>query len=339
MLYYFRIIVYYVFVILYNMDQLLASIDPADPADLPKLKEAHAHLVGRAAELEKAENEFVAHIKKLDAEETSALSKVIEKLAGNLGLQNVGDTVRQYGGEQRDLLNWFKSIEKHVVMMHGSAVSDECIRVAYKASRNAASEFIGRYLRDTKSCTWQDLKVKLESRFGEQVDAHTKLTRIRKYVQKYDQGVQVFGEVILSKASDAFSQKDLEHWFIQKELVLIFVTGLRSKAVARKVMSRDLSTLEEAITCAVEATQRDSRLKAHGLLSPTQDDERDIEPMDVSQVRMSGRPMSGRPSGGQGHRNQWNDGQPICNFCRQMGHMYRRCPQRFPRNAQGKPLN
>lgn len=277
------------------MDQLLASINPDNPGDLPKLKQAHRHLVQRATELESAENELVAKVKQLEMEEKQNLSSVLEKLTGTLGLQNVSDTVQPFAGEQRELHHWFRSVEKHVALVHGSPISEECIRVAYKSSRHIVSRFIGRYLQNNKRYVWKELKAQLQTRFGEPLDAQRELAKLRKYVQRYDQGVQVFGEHILSRATEIFSQEDLDHDFIQQELILIFATGLRSKAVARKVVDKKLSTLEDAITCAVEAAQRNSRLKVHGLLASDHDDDhRDIEPMDVTEIRRTYTPPTGK---------------------------------------------
>ena len=219
-------------------------------------------------------------------------------------------------------------------MVHGSVISEECIRVAYKTSADTVSDYIGKYIQETKDCSWRELRGKLEARFGEQVDAQTKLQRLRKYTQKYDQSVQMFGQFILTRASEIFSQADMKHWFIEKELVNIFTKGLRSKSIAKRVLGKDPATMDDALGLAIEATQRDTRLKAHGLLDAPSD--RVEEDMEVSEVKRTEDRHT--PSAGK-YQNRWRDGKPACNFCGSLQHLWRKCPRRLNRMGQGKALN
>ena len=125
------------------------------------------------------------------------------------------------------------------------------------------------------------------------------------------------------KASDIFSELDLEHWFIQKEIISIFVKGLKSINVARKVMNSNPKTLDQAVHLANEADERQVRLRAHGL--DTRRQEEDMEVEEVSKIKPSHRQQN---STGNKPANKWQDGKPICNHCGKVGHFYRDCYQR-----------
>lgn len=330
------------------------DLDPASPNYVDQLRTYHQFLVTKAKEVSDLENhlqeshqilerdkaELQQRGQQLQAQNRPSLDGVLDKLASQIGLQNVDENVKSYGGNPKELTRWLKAIEKHVHMVFDRLDSQECIRVAYRTSRNTVSDFLGRYLKDAVDPTWDAVKAELTARFGEKLDAQSKLLKLRHYKQRAEQGEQVFAEVILGKAGEIFNEEDLSHWFIQKELVTIFATGLRSKAVGKKVLAKNPATMSGAVAAANEATERDLRLRAHGM-GP----ERHEEAMDVSMVRQSDRgkytsdrgkytgkstPNPSRPTTppNKGRKNEWKDGRPVCNYCGRPNHMYKDCLKR-----------
>jgi len=330
----------------------IKSLDPTNPEHFDKLKQYHQYVLHQQELLKEAHQNYLVEKENAEKEAQTriqtppppppqnTLAPVLEKLSGQIGLQNISDTVRPFSGNPKELTKWFKAIEKHVLMVHGLIQNEECIRVAYKTSKSTVSDFLTRYIKDNASKSWAELKKELQSRFGEKLDQQAKLQILRKFSQKHDQGVQVFAEVILGRGSEIFGD-DINHWFIQKELVAIFVKGLRSKPVARKVMIKNPETLAAAVAEANLATERDSRLKAFGLEDNFS--QREEEPMDITQVshqkgKWTNRPWQGSNNSPRDYsRNQWQGDKPICNFCKEVGHMWRSCPKR--RNKGKTPLN
>ncbi len=326
----------------------LKALNPTDPGQARRLYEIQQALINQAEQINAAHKKVreekveVDNASKGNVKEVvcaDEITPVLSKLADSIVLSNVSDTVKSFNGNPRELNKWIKSIEKHVLFTSGSLQSPECVKVAFKTSKNTVSDFISRALSDKKPVTWDILKSSLTERFGEKLDTQTLLLRLRKYVQRPDQGVQVFAEVILTKAAEIYKKDDdLNHWIVQKELISIFVKGLRSKAVARKVLAKDPQDLDAALDAALEATSRDIRLKAHGLVSNSQDldvETRVEEPMDVSEVTTT--PGKSKSYSAQSHRtsrNTWTpEGKPICNYCKGINHMYRDCLKRKEKRA------
>ena len=284
----------------------------------------------QAVELRKQDLETKKH------ESVSGLGTVLEKLSGQIGLQNVSETIRSYSGNPKFLKKWLAEIEKHVQLVTDTLDSTECQRIAYRTAKDVVSDFIGRFLQERPFATWDDLKENLQTRFGETVDSQTKLQKLRQFRQRYDQGVQLFAEVILGRAQEAYEGEDINNAFIQRELVSIFAKGLRSRKIAQLVLKRNPSTMDQAVKVASEATESEARLAAHGL--------RD-EPMEVDEVKahhkqsykgghknFSGKPRVGPNKSKEQNHNKiqykWEQGKPVCDYCKKIGHMYRECRSR-----------
>lgn len=269
----------------------------------------------------------------------SQLGAVLDRLAGQIGMQNLSEIIKPFGGNPKELPTWIKNIEKHSRTVNGQINDKECVQLAYRTSRYTVSDFLGRFLATNP--TWDTLKKELENRFGERVDKMTKFDRLKKYGQRHDQGIQVFAEIILGKASEIFSAEELKFWTIEKELISIFVKGLKNKGIGRRVLSRNPQTLTQAALLANEASETTQRLKVHGL------DRREEEDMDVTEVSERSsyhKPPDRAPSNFRSTAprtpprnelpNKWEEGKPVCNQCKKIGHMFKVCPDRPRINQQ-----
>ena len=114
----------------------------------------------------------------------------------------------------------------------------------------------------------------MKKRFGEQLDLQTLVLRLRAITQRPQQSLQVFAEVINSKAAEIY-KGDVNTAFAQSELVSIFAKGMHSKAVARRLLERNSLSLSEAAAIATMLSEQQNHLAAHGLTD---------EPMEVDEV-------------------------------------------------------
>ena len=211
----------------------------------------------------------------------NVIPDVLEKLTFNLGLQAISDSIHPFSGLSKYFDKWIKSIEKQVLLHYSSIEGNECIRIALHTSRGAVSGFITRFIKNNDDVTWSQLKQELVYRFGEITDFNTKVVKLRSLTQREGQSVQVFGEIILGKAIETYSEKDIDSPLVQTELTSIFIKGLKSKEIAQKLSRANPENLHKAIKIAVEETQIETRLKAQGLSNkPTYMH----EPMEIDQM-------------------------------------------------------
>ncbi len=245
------------------------------------------------------------------------LSESLNKLCMQMNLTDVDKAIEPYSGDPTQIKEWFKSIEKYCTIISGQISSKECVRLAYHTSQKTVSDFIGRILKD-RTIDWTELKNKLQDHFGENIDSQVELIKLRKLKQKSNQSLKVFAEILLGKAMEIYG--DVNDPFIQQELVSIFVKGLRQRSISRKILSKNSTTLKEAVKVASNSVQQEVRLHAFGLESS------DEEALKVSQVTHQKNENGKKPMcTGKKLVNRWKNGKPICNGCEQIGHLYRNC--------------
>jgi hypothetical protein len=242
------------------------------------------------------------------------LALTLDKLGDKIATQTISDGVPTYSGKPRELNRWFKSVEKHCLLTFDRLSDRDCKMTAYRCSQTSVSDFLKQYLEKNPLVSWEHCKAELRRRFGETLDTQTKIMKLRKYKQKPMQSVQVFSEVINTKAGEIY-EDELAAAFTQHELVSTFCQGLTSRYVARKIIERNPATLDEATALAIQFTEQRLRVEAHGL---AQD-----EPMDVNKIsKEKGKP---KDKNGKEIKFKWKDGKPICHKCNELGHIGRDC--------------
>ena len=75
---------------------------------------------------------------------------------------------------------------------------------------------------------------------------------LKKSRQQEQETVIMYAERLWDLASDAFPGEDINQLLIAGELVQVFVDGLRSNSIARRVLREGPATFERAITCATQ---------------------------------------------------------------------------------------
>ena len=76
--------------------------------------------------------------------------------------------------------------------------------MAYQASPGPASDFIRQYQDANQQAAWAQMKAELAVRFSEVSDTQHAFMLLRKEKQKHSETMQVYVEMLLTLAEDAF---------------------------------------------------------------------------------------------------------------------------------------
>ncbi|CAG2214182.1 unnamed protein product [Mytilus edulis] len=163
---------------------------------------------------------------------------------------------------------------------------NDCKMICYQTSVGPVSDFIARWLRETDQVNnnWDNLKTQLNFRYGHIPDASYAFELLNKVNQKIGENVPIFGERILTLATDAFRGQDINQPIVQLQLVNFFINGLYQDYLRMKIMRENPQTLAQAVNSAMAETQ----LRRKFDLKKNNGNERNITPMDISHYREIG---------------------------------------------------
>ena len=222
--------------------------------------------------------------------------------------------------------------------------------VALITLTGVAGDYLRRLLNNHPNANWDDIRQAVVGRFSDLADQHYALNQLKKMKQETGESVQAFGERLLSLAEDAYPRQAMNQPALQRELIDVFIEGLRDDRTAKKLLRHRPVDIFQAIDSAMEEQQVQRVFRAQ---------RRTDEPMDIdlNQVlmnkltdRMEGlleamankivdktRPQaqSCSSSGTQkpGKYRYTSDKKPICNYCNKVGHMYRECRSRLAKQG------
>lgn len=313
--------------------------NPNDPTHVQALQALTQDYDRQAAELvaaQAAQREY-QQLLGIVQDRDEALAHSLEKIEATLDIQSADQLVPKYSGEPRKLKGFLKQIEKVVkILFNPPYLVAQYRALVFRCSRGLVSDFVQRYCDNTPRATWNDIKDALIERFGEAVDSATLLARLKNLKQQDKQATQIFGEYLLSRSAEAFSEQELEGRVVQAELVAIFCKGLRNKQIARKVCEREPATLENAIALAREFDRKHNRLYAYGLAPQNSSsgfrtnhvpEARVEEDMEINMTSSAINAVTKTTQTGA-KRHPYKDGKPICYGCRKVGHIIKNCPDK-----------
>ena len=120
--------------------------------------------------------------------------------------------------------------------------------------------------------------------------------------QEKDLSVHNFAKLLSIRATRAWPGQDLSAAEIQKQIVEIYIRGLRGEHIRRKLVIKNPSTLDEAVKFAFEESKVQNRLTAFNLSQPFPSKQRDITqqrnetPMEVDFLQSAAsHPLYGQP--------------------------------------------
>lgn len=274
-------------------------------------------------------------------------SQHFNQLHMELRTKNALDAIRKFDGEgQQAFSSWLRDMEKARLTTQGDDAQMK--RLAALTLVGPASEFAIRTSRENPLMTWAEFKRALKERYSNLADEQFARQVLKRLRQGAAEGVQNFAERILIAAEEAHAGADLTAPVIQQNLVEIFVDGITSKYVARKLIKLKPATLADAVRVA---TGEDLASKAFELRRGEEDMEIDLLGAVASPpssnmaalmatvgqlteqvsklTTMVAKSQSVRPRKGRaGNFRFTTEGKPICAACDQVGHIRTNCPSK-----------
>ena len=232
----------------------------------------------------------------------SKLGQTVDSINRNFINLNLNTLIEPYNGSQPSKLrSWISAVEK-VADATGMGEHEKMISL-YLTARDHVSDYMRRwYSENSENLKFEELKKSLISNFSSVTEpsmAHDMLRRIR---QKPDESVTIFAERIYNLAEHAFADLTSRHaaaqGVIQQQLVDYFVSGLLSKHLKFKILSKRCTTLKDAVKVAREENELIRKYNAHGGVkqfepNPWKGDKNpDESPMEVERVRRRNGPCS-----------------------------------------------
>lgn len=195
--------------------------------------------------------------------------------------QGIYSQIRPFVGEgSRKFSEWVRDMERAKVTLQAD---DSRMQVlALQTLGGQAAEFCARILKDGQVLAWDTLKSKLKSRYSDLADTQYARQSLRHLRQKKGETVQNFYDRLLAVAEEAFSDLDLDAEVIQQQLVEIFVDGLVSDSMARKLISNRPRDVERALKAAIEEQQANRSFQLRRGRG------QEHEPMEVDMVQTDG---------------------------------------------------
>ena len=342
------------------------DLEAAHLAPLPD--EMQVPPVAQAEQAQPAQVEQQAQAAAVESPHLAAIGSTVQSLLLEWRLQGLSAQVKPFSGESaKNLRSWLRDMARIGLTLHND---DEKLKVlAVQTLKGSASDFVSRILRANPGTSWDHLRTQIVNRFSDLSDSQYALVTLRRLRQNPSESVQSYSEKLLELAEEAFNTLDLSNQYIQRQLIDIFIQGVRDDRVARKVIARQPATLDQALRLATEEQLTSRTFGLH-----RQNPERVETPMEVGIVnqgrldRLEGAvnqlgglvrevlsttnnrgPESNQQTSGSVGANtrprmttqyQWTaNNKPICAYCSIPGHTQRNCRKKRYDMANNKPNN
>ena len=138
------------------------------------------------------------------------------------------------------------------------------VRAALMRSRGIVAETIKAYIETTDQANfrWPALKKILETSFGITTDPRTALAILRNTKQEKGISILHYAKLLSIRAPRAWPDDNVTDPHIQKQIVEVFINGLQSDYIRRRLIVKDVKTLEEAQKLAFDENVVQERLNA-----------------------------------------------------------------------------
>lgn len=204
-----------------------------------------------------------------------ALNRNFRDVMLELRAQGVARNIRSFSGDSHQKFkDWSRDMDRVSTTM-----DDERMRLLVTSTLTGpAADFALRTIRGNPEITWNELHVSLRSRYSDLSDCQYARERLRQMKQNKGELVQNFAERLATVAKEAYDNPDDET--VQQTLIEVFNKGVSNDALARKLIRKRYTTLDEAVTYACQ-DQQDNRTfelcRGNGAAKD--------EPMEVDSIR------------------------------------------------------
>ena len=215
----------------------------------------------------------------MESRRTSELAGCFKDLQMEMRAQGVANSVRKFGGESSlCFTEWCRDMERARQIVQGD---DERMRgLTLHTLTDSCADFCSRLIEENVNITWEELKKALEERYSDQADLQYARLTLRKKKQKKDESVQTFYEELISTAKEAYRGQNLQDRWIQATLIEIFIEGVLDSKLAKRLIRRNPTTLEEALKVASDEIQAEKSFQ----LRRGSDTRRSEAPMEIDNV-------------------------------------------------------
>lgn len=228
------------------------------------------------------------------------LATELGNVSNALGAQGIAQIVSNFDGSPKQFSDWIKDIEKYSQITN---LNDEKKKmVAFQTSKGAVSGFIQRYTAANPNSTFNELKQELARRFGDIADQEHALSMLRHVRQRFGESIQNYAERLLMLAEEAYN--NVGNQAVERQLIEIFVDGLRDDPLRLKLMRDRPPTLQGAIAIATNEQNLRKRVAFTGRSHMSTPEGQGQEAMEVDHLR-----------------------KKKCFKCQKFGHLSKECRQ------------
>ena len=193
------------------------------------------------------------------------LGASLKGINSELRLFTSATSVTPYAGEPAGCEQFIRSLDMvHMILGENDTLTH---KTALTRARGICAETIKTWLEtnEPQNRTWANLRAMLEEQFGPSVDPRTALQILRSTKQGTDLSVHNYAKLLSIRAQRAWPNQDMSATEIQRQIVEIYINGLNNDAVRRKLVIKDPTSLQAAVSAAFEESKVQNRLSAFNL--------------------------------------------------------------------------
>lgn len=206
------------------------------------------------------------------AEQT--LVETMKDISMEIRVQGLTQHVRSFSGESSNKFHdWARDMDSIAC-----TADDKRMKIlATRTLSGPAGKFACRLITQNPNITWLELRRQLRDRYSDLKDPYCAREKLQKIRQKKGELMQNFSERLQDVASEVFDDPNSAD--SQRTLVEVFQKGVSDDRLARALIRKKFSTLQDAVKFASEEQQTDRTFElCRGKLDTE-------EPMEIDVVR------------------------------------------------------
>jgi hypothetical protein len=182
------------------------------------------------------------------SQEAAAInSQLLREIREGVTQGHIMDRIEMYKGDPNTFRSWLRNIENQAAAANiGDA---EKKRVVLGRCEDPIATSIRIRVESHPTESWVDFKTELTRRYGGGIEPQYLLKDLK---QNKNQSVQVFGDAVRVIAMEAYSPLEIDSHLVQKQLVDKYINGLLEGNLKRKLARKQPTSLQQAISWAVE---------------------------------------------------------------------------------------